>query len=92
MGMGNSTSVVARTRPGAKSGQDAFLSPFPLLPPVASSQHLSSVPALRRVDSTTPLLHSPRDSLQPFPPFSSVWGGGRWPPRESGAEERSECG
>ena len=29
-------------------------------------------------------LHSPRDSLQPCPALSSVWGGGRWPPLEGG--------
>jgi hypothetical protein len=44
--MGNSTSVVARTRPGSKSEQGGFFSPVPLSPPVASPQH-----------STTPLLH-----------------------------------
>jgi hypothetical protein len=55
MGMGNSTSVVAGTRPGAKSRQGDFFSPFPLLPPVASPQHPCSVTALRRVDSSTPL-------------------------------------
>jgi hypothetical protein len=40
----------------------------------------------------TPLLHhsiphSALDSLKPFPPFSSVWGGGWQPPREGGAAE-----
>src|ERR1019366_4059899 len=80
MGMGSSTSVMAGTRPGAKSRQGDFFSPFPLLSPVASPQH-----------STTPILHSPQDSLQPFPPFPSVSGGGRKPPPESGAAERTEC-
>jgi hypothetical protein len=59
MGMGSSTNVTAGGRPGAKSGQGDFFSPFPLLPPVASPQHPSSVAALQRVDSTTPLLHYP---------------------------------
>jgi len=53
MGMGNSTSVVAGTRPGAKSGQGDF---FSLFPPVASPLHPSCVVALRRVDSTAPLI------------------------------------
>jgi|ERR1035441_9366556 hypothetical protein len=42
--------------------------------------------------SITPLLQSQRDSLQPLPPFSSVWSGGRWPPRESGAAETIKYG
>ena len=44
--MGSSTSVMAGTRPGAKSGQGDFFTPFPVLPPVASPHH-----------STTPILH-----------------------------------
>ena len=53
--------------------------------PIAPSLQYSIIPL------PPPLLHSPQDSLQPFPPFSSVWGGGRWPPRESGKAERTEC-
>src|ERR1035437_9860680 len=46
MRMGNSRSVVAGAKPGAKSGQGGFLAPFRLLAPIASPQ-----------DSSTPLLH-----------------------------------
>src|ERR1035441_8977058 len=53
--------------------------------PIAPSLQYSIIPL------PPPLLHSPEDSLQPFPPFSSVWGGGRLPPRESGRAERTEC-
>jgi hypothetical protein len=92
MGMRSSTRLMAAKRPRAKSRQGDLFSPFSLLPPLQSPQLPSSAGALRRVDSTTPLLDSPRVSLQPFPPLPSVWGGGRWSPRESGAAERSERG
>ena len=79
MGMGSSKSAVQRTSPGAKIGQWGFVPPFPssFLP------HQSTNPPLH--ESISPPLHSPRDFLQPFPPFSSVWGGGRWPPLVGGA-------
>jgi hypothetical protein len=43
VGMGNSTTIMAGTKPGAESGQGDFFSPFSLLPPVASPHHPSSV-------------------------------------------------
>src|ERR1039458_6301581 len=55
MGMGSSTSAMQGTWPGARPEPEVFLTPFPLLPPVASPHH-----------STTSLLHSPRNSLQPL--------------------------
>ena len=81
MGMGSKKIAMQGTRPGARPEPEVFFTPFPLLPPVASPHH-----------STTSLLHSPRNSLQPLLSFSSVWSGGRRPLRESGPAERSECG
>ena len=46
MGMGSSANTVDGTTPGARSGQGDAVSPFPLLPAVASPQR-----------STTPPLH-----------------------------------
>ena len=80
MGMGSSKSAVQRTRPGEKAVQGGLHSAIPFV----TSCRIA--PALQH--SITPLLHSARDSLQPFPPFPSVWGGGQKPPRESGAAEK----
>ena len=65
--MGSNTSVMAATRPGAKSGQGDFLSPFPLLSPVASPCH-----------STTPALHFstiPCNLCRRFPLYGVEAGG-----------------
>lgn len=65
MGMGNSTSVVEGTRPGAKSGQGDFFSPSSLSPPLSSPQHPSSVARPpQHCGGWTPPLHY---STTPFP-------------------------
>ena len=72
--------------PGTWLGVKPVPGDFPSLSPPAASRQRSTTPLLHY--SITPFFH---DSLQLFPPFPSVWCGGRWPPSESGRAERTEC-